>query len=147
MRYIRTKDGKLFDLEKIKDEIKKNNKGYYHGFRFKKLKPYGFCGGGLTLDYTAIGNYDLFYIKAGKKYDLSFALECDPEGYRESDDINELCDKIVVDRNDGSAPFLYDPTDGPIGISEGEEMFAAIWTDKGLIYVAKLNEKGKFELL
>lgn len=146
MRYIRTKDGKLFDLEKIKDEIKKNNKGYYHGFRFKKLKPYGFCGGGLTLDYTAIGNYDLFYIKAGKKYDLSFALECDPEGYRESDDINELCDEFVIKGTRG----LY------LGIPLKEcelrnipitQIYGAVWTDKGLIYVAKLNEKGKFELL
>lgn len=27
------------------------------------------------------------------------------------------------------------------------EIYGAIWTDKGLIYVAKMNEKGEFELL
>ena len=25
--------------------------------------------------------------------------------------------------------------------------YGAIWTDKGLIYVARMNEEGKFELL
>lgn len=27
------------------------------------------------------------------------------------------------------------------------KIYGAIWTDKGLIYVAKLNEKGKWELI
>ena len=29
----------------------------------------------------------------------------------------------------------------------GCDLFGAIWTDKGLIYVAKMNEKGELELL
>jgi hypothetical protein len=27
------------------------------------------------------------------------------------------------------------------------KLYGAIWTDKGLIYVAKMNEKGELELL
>ncbi len=29
----------------------------------------------------------------------------------------------------------------------GYELYGAIWTDKGLIYVAKMNEKGELKLL
>lgn len=32
-------------------------------------------------------------------------------------------------------------------INNGNEIYGAIWTDKGLIYVAKMNEKGELELL
>lgn len=30
---------------------------------------------------------------------------------------------------------------------EKEEVYGAIWTNKGLIYVAKMNDKGEFELI
>lgn len=161
MRYIRTKDGKLFDLKKIKDEIKNNDKVYYHRFRFKKLKPHGFCGTGLCLEYTAIGNYDLGSIKAGEKYNLGFALECDPEGYRESDDITELCDRFVLVDEDDTGP-VEDELIGKrysavlnefkfrirLGVDPCEmNLYGAIRTDKGIIYVAKLNEKGELEVL
>lgn len=29
----------------------------------------------------------------------------------------------------------------------GDELYGAIWTNKGLIYVAKMNDKGELELL
>lgn len=32
-------------------------------------------------------------------------------------------------------------------LNQDYEIYGAIWTDKGLIYVAKMNEKGELELL
>ena len=69
---------------------------------------------------------------------------------KEADTIEELCDEFVfIDigiRQDKkyifqslkeaeSKDFLYD------------KCYGAIWTDKGLIYVAKMNDKGELELL
>jgi len=64
----------------------------------------------------------------------------------ESDSIEELCDEFVIKGTRG----LY------LGIPLQEcelrnipitQIYGAIWTDKGLIYVAKMNEKGELELL
>ena len=59
--------------------------------------------------------------------------------------IKELCDEfIVVDERCGHRIALLS------GIRpQGVKLYAygAIWTDKGLIYVAKMNEKGELELL
>ena len=71
----------------------------------------------------------------------------------EADTIEELCDMtIVVDDERPNNIFelaygidkeiinKYKDIDGVI-------VYTAIWTDKGLIYVAKLNEKGELELI
>jgi hypothetical protein len=73
----------------------------------------------------------------------------------QADTIEELCDDIVVIFPDGSkntwdAHSTYNAKNFQdvygIDILE-EEIYYAIWTDKGLIYVAKMNEKGELELL
>ena len=67
--------------------------------------------------------------------------------------IEELCDEIVIRRNE--KPYY---SNSPIGkskswkafqplVKETKAIYGAIWTDKGLIYVAKMNEKGELELL
>lgn len=62
----------------------------------------------------------------------------------EADTIEELCDCFVdYDKEDGG--YLVTP-DKPVR-RYGHEIYGAIWTSKGLIYVAKTNEKGEFELL
>ena len=62
---------------------------------------------------------------------------------KQADTIEELCDEFVVEDRDEFAIFhnlkLAKQTKGII--------YGAIWTDKGLIYVAKMNEKGVLELL
>ena len=60
----------------------------------------------------------------------------------EADTIEELCDEFVCDEM-----FVYDKEEIKFLISEGEIVYGAIWTDKGLIYVAKMNESGVLELL
>ena len=62
---------------------------------------------------------------------------------KEADTIEELCDEYVVEDRDDFAVFhnlkLAKQTKGVV--------YGAIWTDKGLIYVAKMNDKGELELL
>lgn len=63
-----------------------------------------------------------------------------------SDTIEELCDKFIKIR-----PNLP-PLISQNGILWGwkkptEEVYGAIFTDKGLIYVAKMNDEGELELL
>ena len=78
-----------------------------------------------------------------------------------ADTIEELCDEFIsVYQN--LTPELLEPKfvspREPLSVSwknrlEDEHLFkdnvvyGAIWTDKGLIYVAKMNEKGDLELL
>ena len=76
----------------------------------------------------------------------------------ESDDIEELCDECVIYAED-CKPCKYFLSQGHkedilanpnIDLREylkTRSIYGAIWTDKGLIYVAKMNERGEFELL
>ena len=66
-----------------------------------------------------------------------------------ADTIEELCDEFVIILGNGKRiitkkhnfKYYFDRNYKIIKI------YGAIWTDKGLIYVAKMNEKGELELL
>ena len=64
---------------------------------------------------------------------------------KKADTIDELCDEfVVVDKEDNCHHLtlkteLYDTID--------YEIYGAIWTEWGLKYVAKMNDKGELELL
>jgi hypothetical protein len=65
------------------------------------------------------------------------------EVLKEANTIEELCDEFVM-ISDGKHKLdigCHSYSDEKI------QIYGAIWTDKGLIYVAKMNEKGKLELL
>ena len=84
---------------------------------------------------------------------------------READTIEELCDEFVLHYGDTiqrSVPIpwaTYERRDDNWQkhkeklISELKKterkaiVYGAIWTDKGLVYVAKMNDKGELELL
>lgn len=78
---------------------------------------------------------------------------------RQANTIEELCDEFVQDEllYDGECKYYILPKcEGkPIetvmrGIKQHLKygnIYGAIWTDKGLIYVAKINNKMEFELL
>jgi len=68
---------------------------------------------------------------------------------KQADTIEELCDEFVLIRNDKiySNPNWQDFMDGIICPRINDKIFGAIWTDKGLIYVAKMNANGQLELL
>ena len=89
--------------------------------------------------------------------------------FKQADTIEELCDEFIGILDNGNGSHIwYD--DEYLGIDYGdwetpeqlskmkfryaksnnslnEVLYGAIWTDKGLIYVAKMNDKGTLELL
>ena len=127
MRYIRTKDG-IYDLEKSLFH-------QYNGIRV--LTPY--C----------------------KQY------EENPSLCKTADTIEELCDEFLDTselKTTNTGGWLYDEFDSDnkclvyyaederrtIPLNEFDDLskiYGAIWTEWGLKYVAKMNEKGELELL
>ena len=70
---------------------------------------------------------------------------------KKADTIEELCDGFVVRYPNGYLVYKYKKMIDDY-FSEHhkcliEKVWGAIWTSKGLIYVAKMNEKGELELL
>lgn len=83
----------------------------------------------------------------GKKdeYDFGFCFD-KKDIIKQADTIEKLCDEFVYFIN--GMPFVTHK--GEIHyVAEGIPVviYGAIWTDKGLIYVAKMNDKGELELL
>jgi len=128
MKYIRTKDGRIikFDTSDVEEEIA-GIKYDILGFRLK----------------TTMQFYNL------QKEDV----------VRIADTIEELCDKLVCFMCGDNEPYIcsiyearylreLEQYGGKI-VSNlvRDKVYGAIWTDKGLIYVAKMNEKGELELL
>jgi hypothetical protein len=79
--------------------------------------------------------------------------EIEREIIKEADTIKDLCDMFVVEYQTkkknifGSFNKAYEEyIECPIDMG-GFNLYGAVWTDKGLIYVAKLNRKGEWELL
>ena len=62
-----------------------------------------------------------------------------------ADTIEELCDEFVIENNGYCISDLY--TIKRLLVKNKVVVYGAIWTDKGLIYVAKLNDKGELVLL
>ena len=73
---------------------------------------------------------------------------------KQADTIEELCDEFVVVQR-GFHDLLNADTHCLQTLKRYYEVnkievlgiYGAIWTDKGLIYVAKMNDKGELELL
>lgn len=121
-KYIRTKDGIL--EAKINCDFRLGKKGYYESKNY-------YCG--LDCFEEVYKWYLKRYIK---------------DGVAISNNLEELCDESVLIRNDlhlneRTANFEY----AKRMAKQGFIVYGAIWTDKGLIYVAKMNEKGELELL
>lgn len=71
--------------------------------------------------------------------------KCQTEVIKQAETIEELCDEFVVIRDNEYILVSY--SDMKDWFDSSREKYGAIWTDKGLIYVAKMNEKGELELL
>jgi len=74
---------------------------------------------------------------------------------KEAGTIEELCDSFVIRENKKNKISLFSISNGFETAKEwavdreykNYEILGAIWTDKGLIYIAKMNEEGKLELI
>lgn len=80
--------------------------------------------------------------------------------FKVGDTIEELCDLYVTHYKIGEKDYFHDirvsiesakwfaEKDHPNFSSfKVRAIYGAIWTDKGLIYVAEMNKEGEFELL
>lgn len=126
MKYIRTKDGRIIYLNRT-----------VHG---NKL---------IHLDENVIegGNWSGWYWKTDE---YGYEIECrDVDIIKTANTIEELCDEAVF-FDDKNKPH-YKSQEGNIWyLGAGlytETLRFGIWTDKGLIYVAKMNQEGELELL
>lgn len=93
--------------------------------------------------------YSKGYIRIQNKPKIS-ATNDPIEILKEADSIEELCDEFVYyNVYEKGYTILGDYEEAYIhyGTVNETSFYGAIWTDKGLIYVAKLNEKGVLELL
>jgi len=74
---------------------------------------------------------------------------------KQADTIEELCDRFIFinkkyqeERNRYIVyTRLFEKKNLPKYIQNGTEIYGAIFTDKGLIYVAKMNENGDLKLI
>lgn len=77
------------------------------------------------------------------------------EGYKIADTIEELCDEFVVISKTQYFITTYSTATYNLAhirviidnLNDRYEVKGAIWTNKGLIYVAKMNQEGELELL
>lgn len=118
MKYIRTKDG-IF-------ERKFPNKEQQISFDHKTIEPAYY-----TVKYDWIAKKDVI---------------------KQSDTIEELCDEFVFEMGleHTICQLTFEQVRDNILNCELESMstlYGAIWTDKGLIYFARMNDKGELELL
>ena len=68
----------------------------------------------------------------------------------EGDTIEELCDEFVYISNLRTWLSPLKTLDGVYLFNKNEtliDVYGAVWTERGLKYVAKLNKKGELELL
>ena len=103
--------------------------------RTKKGKIYCF------VDIHIVGDTIIGYIDDKNKNALDGGTYLEKENVLvQADTIEELCDEFVV-IVDGKH-YIRVPASNP-----NFQTYGAIWTDKGLIYIAKMNDKGELELL
>lgn len=103
------------------------------------------------------------WIENNKVYKVGWDVEkptFEADIIKQSENLAELCDEFVCYGNntyslldrittiDKYAVFK-DKSAGRVSdlIKVGCKFYGAIWTDKGLIYVAKMNDKGELELI
>ena len=91
------------------------------------------------------------YIVKDSDYSCEIAIDEKTllKNYKVADTIEELCDGFVAVRENASGNntnFFIEFEDWELWMCE-YDIYGAIWTDKGLIYVAKMNDKGDLELI
>jgi len=95
-----------------------------------------------------------YYIDYPNEVGLALWGKLAKDVIKEADNIEELCDGICAIERNGKlkVPYVGKTTQDLKVIidlidKDNYEVYGAIWTDKGLQFVAKMNEKGVFELL
>ena len=147
MKYFITKDGRIIDL------TSKQISSYEIIDDKRAIDEYGVDKGFIMVYYydEDIGEHIEYDGKAGRSMDNWYLKDI----IKQADTIEELCDRVVVKDFNNKEPRIYNPNKYNwkataktlFGLRKVEWVKFAIWTDKGLIYVAKMNDKGALELL
>lgn len=105
---------------------------------------------------TKDGVYDTskgIYTPSIKMWAIGTVTIYDDDILKQADTIDELCDELVIHRKEHNYNFVWNE-DRNIGLNyfcslpEKYDVYGAVWVDgKGLIYVAKMNDKGELELI
>lgn len=66
---------------------------------------------------------------------------------KQADTIEELCDRFVAKTYDITQYWVEQYLENAKKYCGIETIYGAIWTDKGLLYVAKMGSEGKLELI
>lgn len=93
---------------------------------------------------TKDGIYD------GEKYDADYFLDMNlGKVIKQSDTIEELCDEFMVMNNNVCMDLFssYNNLKNSGWYRSDIDIYGAIYTDKGLIYVAKMNSEGELMLI
>ena len=88
-------------------------------------------------------SFDVYHYVKGKNTPIS-----SKDIIKQADTIEELCDEFVLFRD--NKPYAVVPNknrNAELAKYVWKDYYCAIWTDKGLTYVAKMNESGVLELL
>lgn len=135
MKYIRTKDG-IFAFEGVNTVTKVYETP-------KGIEPWKYSDGTL--------------VKEGEKFVRVNNKDYKVDEENTADTIEELCDSFVIFYNKShhkvsilksmATARLYYKRDKQYSGNYVDKVYGAIWTDKGLIYVAKMNDRGELELL
>jgi hypothetical protein len=160
MKYIRTENDEILELKKTSKCIyvirNKNidSKNCYVSYLWDDwenyyLIDYQNC---MLFSYNSAQCFISDLMKENLNYqDLIIEISPYYQNCKQADNIIELCDEFVVVKIDEEHKkenliFGYWLT-ARINAVKGEDLYGAVWTDKGLIYVAKMNNKGDLELL
>lgn len=148
-KYIRTKDGKIFDLES------KETSSWEYIDNETAINEYGVEGAFYTIYYfdENKGHYSEYDGKGG--HSCIFIEEKDI--LKQADTIDELCDEFVLYDDHFKTYGVFDKKiinfkwiQDHIEIYNFKELtiYGCIWTSKGLIFVSEYNkEKGKMVLI
>ena len=113
------------------------------------------------IDLTEIAGYCQIVDGYNEKGEKAFEyLDLNSKGMfkiiKDADTIEELCDELLLFANKKTRAIVFANPQNENDVDYLEEMaikyadsviFGAIYTEKGLIFVAKMNEKGDLELL
>ena len=67
---------------------------------------------------------------------------------KQADTIEDLCDEFICVHKERDNKTIHKSYWFAMSVKEEcKQIYGAIWTDKGLIYIAKMNSKGELELL
>ena len=134
-RYIRTGDGRLFDMEMLNDSISRYSLAT--DFVFADELEVDDLFEELRLNYTSKDE------KSGETLHYGVTLNCESTEYVENDDIEKLLDAAVYNRHVITLEELHSMSIDDViekGLAKPDDppfpILGAVWTDDGLNYVA-----------